>query len=123
MSEDLKEFPLTIRFTKDQNDKLERSARTGLKKAEVVRRCVDLALSEDPILVSFKEPFLREIDKYAFEILVSRGEAIEMMVVAFMTLMKTPLWNIIRPIEDIVEALAREKDESKEGGGPSRAGA
>jgi len=110
MSEDLKEFPLTIRFTRIQNEKLERRAReTGLKKAEVARRCVDLALSEDPIVVSFKDPFLREIDKYAEEMTVSRGEAIEMMVVAFMTLMKTPLWNIVRPIDEIVEELARQK--------------
>lgn len=110
MSGEVKSYLLSVRFTEAQKEWLLESGKTmGLKRAEVVRRCVDLVRSGNPILISLKPPFIKEAEEYAAQLEVTIGEAIGMMVVAFMTFMKTPLWKIVRPVDEVVEMLVEEK--------------
>lgn len=110
MAREVKDYLLSVRFTETQKEWLIESEKNrGLKRAEVVRRCVDLIRSGDPVLISLQPSFLKEVKEYAAQLEVTPGEAVTMMVITFMTFMKTPLWKIVRPVDEVVEMLVEEK--------------
>lgn len=110
MSQEGKNYLLSVRFTEAQKEWLEESEKsTRLKRAEVVRKCVDLVRSGDPLLVSLLPAFMEEVEDYAAQLEVTPGEAVGMMVIAFMTFMKTPLWKIVRPVDEVIQMLVEEK--------------
>ena len=100
-----------VRLTKKQMKKLCELARSGQSKADVVRRAIDVVASEDHVVVplSVKERlFIEGICETAG---VQPSDAVKLVLLSYHTLMSSPLWKIVKPVNEILDEMKGEKDE------------
>ena len=91
---------------------------SGVSKADVLRRAIEILGSEDHVVVplSVKERlFIEGICNTAG---VQPPDAVKIVLLSYHTLMSSPLWKIVRPVDEILDEMKVEKDE-REGFGES----
>ena len=103
-----------VRFSKKQMKILDRLAeRSGVKKADVIRRAVEIVGSENHVVVplSVKEGLF--IEGICNEAGVQPPDAVKMVLLSYHTLMSSPLWKIVKPVDEILDEMRAEKIERR----------
>ena len=104
----------TIRFSQETWDKVgEEAKRYGMSQAEAVRRCVQYFLSEDRVLIPLNRQERRFIEELSESLGVDPSQAVRMVLLSFNVLMHSNLFNIVKPIDEILRELEAEKDEDE----------
>ena len=102
-----------VRLTKSQIEILDRlSERSGDSRADLVRRVIEIMGSDDHVFVPLtveERLFIEGICNVAG---VQPADAIKIVLLSYHTLMSSPLWKIVRPVEQILEEM---KEDEREG--------
>ena len=100
---------IKVRLTKRQKNRLEQLAETsGEPLASVVRRALDIVDADDHVYVPLT---LRErlfIERICNEAGVQPADAVKMVLLSYHTLMSSPLWKIVRPVDEILDQVEAE---------------
>ena len=111
------EEDLHVRFSKKQINILTKLAeRSGVTRAEVIRRAIEIVGATDHVVVplTVKERlFLDEICNTAG---VQPPDAVKLVLLSYHTLMSSPLWKVVKPVDKILEEMEAEEGE-REGSG------
>ncbi len=110
-----------IRLTKEQNDILTRLAEnSGENKIDVIRRAIEIIGSEDHVVVplTVKERLL--IEGICNTAGVQPPDAVKMIMLGYHTFMSSPLWKVVRPVDEILEEMRVEEDERERPGQSGR---
>ena len=104
--------PFNVRFTKKQKDILDRLAeRSGETKAEVVRRAIEIVGSEDHVVVPLTVKERLFIEGVCNTAGVQPPDAVKMVLLSYHTLMSSPLWKVVKPVNEILEEMRGEEVE------------
>ena len=111
------EEDLHVRFSKKQIGILTKLAeRSGVTKAEVIRRAIEIVGSEDHVVVPLTVKERRFIEGVGNTAGVQPPDAIKMIMLGYHTLMSSPLWKVVKPVNEILDEMRAEEDE-REGSG------
>ena len=100
------EKDLHVRFTKKQIDRLTKLAeRGGVTKAEVIRRAVEIVGSEDHVVVPLTVKERLFIEGVCNTAGVQPSDAVKMILLSYHTLMSSPLWKIVKPVDQIIDEM------------------
>lgn len=109
-----------IRLTEKQMTILSRLAkRDGVSRADVVRGAIEIIGADDYVIipVTVKERlFIEGICQTAG---VQPSDAVKMVLLSYHTLMSSPLWKIVRPVDEILDEMkveGIERERAGEGG-------
>ena len=112
--------PFNVRFTKKQIEILDGLAeRSGQSKAEVVRRAIEIVGSEDHVVVPLTVKERLFIEGICNAAGVQPPDAVKMVLLSYHTLMSSPLWKVVKPVDEILAEMEGEKDERE---GPRQSG-
>jgi len=107
-----------VRFTKEQKDILDRLAEgSGVSKADVIRRAVEIVGSEDHVVVPLTLKERQFIEGICNTAGVQPPDAVKMVLLSYHTLLSSPLWKIVKPVDEILEEMGieDEREGSREG--------
>jgi len=90
----------------------------GVKKADVVRRAIEIVGSEDHIVVPLTVKERLFIEGICNTAGVQPSDAVKIVLLSYHTLMSSPLWKIVKPVDEILDEMKVEEDE-REGIGES----
>lgn len=103
-----------VRFSKKQMDILDRLAESsGVKKADVVRRAVEILGSEDHVIMPLTVKERQFIEGICNMAGVQPADAVKMVLLSYHTLMSSPLWKVVKPVDEILDEIEAEEDESE----------
>jgi len=106
-----------VRFTKEQKKILDRLAEgSDVSKADVVRRAVEILGSEDHVVVPLTVKERLFIEGICNTAGVQPPDAVKMVLLSYHTLMSSPLWKIVKPVDEILEEMGVEEIERGEPG-------
>ena len=106
------EEDLHVRFSKKQMDTLTKLAeRSGETKAEVIRRAIEIVGSEDHVVVPVTVKERLFIEGVCNTAGVQPPDAVKMVLLSYHTLMSSPLWKVVKPVDEILEEMGVEEDE------------
>lgn len=106
------EEDLHVRFSKKQIDILTKLAeRSGVTKAQVIRRAIEIVGSEDHVVVPLTVKERLFIEGICDTAGVQPPDAVKMVLLAYHTLMSRPLGRSVKPVDEILEEMKVEKDE------------
>ena len=112
--------PYRVRLTKRQMDTLDKLAeQSGVNRADVVRRAIEIMGSEDHVVVPLSVDERRFIEGVCNTAGVQPPDAVKMVLLSYHTLMSSPLWKVVKPVNEILEEIRVEEDERE---GPRRGG-
>lgn len=101
-----------VRLTKNQMKVLTRLAeRSDVTKADVVRRAIEIVGSEDHVVVPLSVKERLFIEGICDTAGVQPSDAVKMVLLSYHTLMSSPLWKIVKPVNEILDEMKAEKDE------------
>ena len=101
-----------VRFSKEQMKILDRMAeRSGVKKADVLRRAIEIVGSEDYVVVPLTLKERQFIEGICDTAGVQPPDAVKMVLLSYHTLMSSPLWKVVKPVDQIIEEMKVEEDE------------
>ena len=104
--------PFNVRFTKEQMEILDGLAkRSGQSKAEIVRRAIEVVGSEDHIVVPLTEKERLFVEGICNTAGVQPPDAVKMVLLSYHTLMSSPLWKVVKPVDEILSEMGVEEDE------------
>ena len=89
---------------------------SGVKKADVVRRAIEIVGSEDHVVVPLTVKERLFIEGICNTAGVQPPDAVKMVLLSYHTLMSSPLWKLVKPVDEILEEMGVEEDE-REGPG------
>jgi len=108
-----------VRLTKKQMSTLEKLAeRNNVTKADVIRRAIEIVGSEDHIVVPLTVKERLFIEGICNTAGVQPSDAVKIVLLSYHTLMSSPLWKIVKPVDKILDEMKAEEDE-REGIGES----
>lgn len=83
--------------------------RSGETKADVVRMAIEIVSSADQVIVplSMKERLF--IEGICNEVGCQPPQAVKMVLLSYHTLMSSPLWKIVKPVDKILEEIRDEQ--------------
>lgn len=115
--------PFNVRFSKEQKQILDKLAeKSGAKKADVVRRAIEILGSEDHVVVPLTVKERLFIEGICNTAGVQPPDAVKMVLLSYHTLMSSELWKIVRPVDEILDEIGAEEDERERVGQSSRQG-
>ena len=85
--------------------------RSGVKKADVVRRAVEILGSEDHVIVPLSVKERLFIEGVCNTAGVQPPDAVKMVLLSYHTLMSSPLWKVVKPVNEILDEMRAEEDE------------
>lgn len=98
-----------VRFTEQQMAVLERLAeRSGETKADIVRRAVEIVGSAEHVVVPLTVTERRFIEGIRNTAGVQPPDAVKMVLLSYHTLMSSPLWRIVKPIDEVLNEMGAE---------------
>ena len=107
---------LHVRVTKEQMDFLSRAAeRGGESVAEVVRRALEIVRSDDHIFVPLTVKERLFIEGICDTVGVQPADAVKMVLLSYHTLMSSPLWKVVKPVDEILGEMRDERGRPGEG--------
>ena len=108
---------IKVRLTMEQKSRLERLAeKSGEPIASLVRRALDIANADDHVFVPLTVKERQFIEGICSEAGVQPADAVKMVLLSYHTLMSSPLWRIVKPVDEILEEVEGEVGE-REGPG------
>ena len=111
------EESIKVRLTRKQKNRLERLAETsGEPIASVVRRALDIVGADDHVFVPLTVKERLFIESICDVAGVQPADAVKMVLLSYHTLMSSPLWRVVKPVDEILEEMKGEREGS--GGGP-----
>ena len=112
--------PYRVRFTKKQMDTLGKLAeQSGVNRADVVRRAIEIMGSEDHVVVPLTVKERLFIEGVCNTAGVQPPDAVKMVLLSYHTLMSSPLWKVVKPVNEILEEIGVEEGERE---GPGQGG-
>ena len=112
-----------VRFTQKQVEILSKLAeRSGESKADVLRRAIEILGSEDHVVVSLSVKERLFIEGICNTAGVQPPDAIKIVLLSYHTLMSSPLWKIVKPVDEILDEMRVEENEREEIGQSGREG-
>ena len=101
-----------VRFTREQMEILDRLAeRSRESKADIVRRAVEILGSGDYVVVPLSVKERLFIEGICDTAGVQPPDAVKIVLLSYHTLMSSPLWKIVKPVDEILDQMRVEKDE------------
>lgn len=105
-----------IRVTPEQLKKLDGFVdRQGSDRNKAIRKFLDICLAQDLVVVPLTREESRFIESICDTAGVDAHEAVKMVMLAYSTLMESPLWKIVKPVDQILEEM-KENVRGKVGG-------
>ena len=104
-----------VRLTKKQMSTLEKLAEGGVTKADVLRRALEIVGSEDHVVVPLSVKERLFIEGICDTAGVPPPDAVKMVLLSYHTLMSSPLWKIVKPVDEILDEMKVEKSEREAG--------
>ena len=106
------EESIKVRLTKKQKTRLEQLAETsGEPIASVVRRALDIVDADDHVFVPLTMKERLFIEGICNEAGVQPADAVKMILLSYHTLMSSPLWKIVKPVDEILDEMGAEVGE------------
>ena len=103
---------LHVRFSKKQMETLTKLAeRSGVTKAQVIRRAIEIVGSEDHVVVPLTVEERQFIEGVCSTAGVQPADAVKMVLLSYHTLMSSPLWKVVKPVNEILDEMRAEEDE------------
>ena len=103
-----------VRLTKKQMEILSKLAgQSGVSTSDVVRRAIEIVGSQDHVVVplSVKERlFIEGICNTAG---VQPPDAVKIVLLSYHTLMSSPLWKIVKPVDKILDEMRMDIEREK----------
>ncbi len=97
---------LNVRLTKKQMAKVYKlSERSKGSKADLVRHAIDVITSEDHVVVPLTTRERLFIEGICDTAGVQPSDAIKIVLLSYHTLMSSPLWKVVRPVDEILEEM------------------
>ena len=84
---------------------------SGVKKADVVRRAIEIVGSEDHVVVPLTVKERLFIEGICNTAGVQPPDAVKMVLLSYHTLMRSPLWKVVKPVDEILDEMRAEEDE------------
>jgi hypothetical protein len=104
--------PYRVRFTKKQMDTLSKlAAQSGMNRADVVRRAIEIMGSEDHVVVPLTVKERLFIEGICNTAGVQPSDAVKIVLLSYHTLMSAPLWRIVKPVDEVLEEMEGNGDE------------
>ena len=101
-----------VRLTKKQMSTLSKMAgRSGETKAEVVRRAIEILGLEDHVVVPLTVKERLFIEGVCNTAGVQPPDAVKMVLLSYHTLMSSPLWKVVKPVDEILGEMGVEEHE------------
>ena len=101
-----------LRLTKKQMDTFSKMAeRSGESKAEVMRRAIEVLGSEDYVVVPLTVEERLFIEGVCNTAGVQPPDAVKIILLSYHTLMSSPLWKVVKPVDEILDEMRTEEDE------------
>ena len=101
-----------VRVTEQQHKNLTELADAHhTTMAELIRELVDLLTSKDYIILPLNSKERLFIEGVADTAGVEPVKAVKMVLLSYHTLMSSPLWKIVKPVNEILDEMKAEKDE------------
>ena len=101
-----------IRLTKEQMDILTRLAEnSGANRIDVVRRAIEIVGSQDHVVVPLTVEERLFIEGICDTAGVQPPDAVKMVLLSYHTLMSSPLWKVVKPVDEILDEMRAEEDE------------
>ena len=101
-----------IRLTKEQMDILTRLAEnSGVNRIDVVRRAIEIVGSEDHVVVPLTVEERLFVEGICNTAGVQPPDAVKMVLLSYHTLMRSPLWKVVKPVNEIIDEMRAEQDE------------
>ena len=79
--------------------------------SEIVRHAIDIVGSDDAVVVPLTRKEREFIEGICETTGVQPSDAIKMVLLSYHTLMSSPLWKLIKPIDKILDEMRNEQDE------------
>lgn len=99
-----------VRLTSKQLDILSKLAeRSGESKADVIRRAIEIVGSEDHVAVPLGTKERLFIEGICNTAGVQPSDAIKIVLLSYHTLLSSPLWQIVKPVDEILEEMKVEE--------------
>ena len=89
---------------------------SGVNKIDVVRRAIEIVGSEDHVVVPLTLEERQFIEGICNTAGVQPPDAVKMVLLSYHTLMSSPLWKVVKPVDKILEEMEAEEGE-REGSG------
>lgn len=106
-----------VRFSKDQMKILGRLAeRSGVSKADVLRRAIEIVGSDDHVVVPLSDKERLFIEGICNTAEVQPADAVKIVLLSYHTLMSSPLWKIVKPVDEILDEMKADRDEGEGSG-------
>lgn len=94
----------------------------GVSIAEVVRHAIDIVGAEDSVVVSLSMKEKQFIEGICETLGVQPSDAVKVVLLAYQTLMRSPLWKIVKPVDEILDEIKDEENERARLGESNRKG-
>lgn len=103
-----KERLTTIRLTEAQRGFVDKEAEhQGVSVAETIRRIIDDYRAPDKILVPLEGAEREFIDELAEALGETPGKTVRLSLITYRAIMESPLASILKPLEEVIEELAK----------------
>ena len=84
---------------------------SGVNRIDVVRRAIEIVGSEDHVIVPLTEKERLFIEGICNTAGVQPPDAVKMVLLSYHTLMSSPLWKVVKPVDEILSEMGVEEDE------------
>lgn len=106
-----------VRLTEKQMETLSKLAeQSGATRADVVRRAIEIVGSDDHVVVPLTTKERLFIEGICNTAGVQPPDAVKIVLLSYHTLMSSPLWKLVRPVDEILDEMKVEKDERERTG-------
>jgi len=103
-----KEYQTMIRLTEPQkNFIIDESEKLKVSMSEFVRRIIDDHRSPDKILVPLEGEERTFVNELAEALGETPGKTVRIALITYRTIMEAPLATILKPLDVVIEALAK----------------
>ena len=100
-----------LRLTKKQLHKVRKLAeRVKISSPEVIRRAIDVVTSDDQVVVPLTVKERLFIEGICDTAGVQPSEAVKIVLLSYHTLMSSPLWKIVKPVNEILDEMKVETE-------------
>jgi len=84
---------------------------SNVSKAEVARSAIEIVGSDDQVIVPLTLKERLFIEEICNTVGVQPPDAVKVVLLSYHTLMSSPLWRIVKPVDEILDEMKAEKDE------------
>lgn len=79
-------------------------------KVDIIRRAIEILGSEDHVIVPLTVKERQFIEGVCDTAGVQPPDAVKMVLLSYHTLMSSPLWKVVKPVDEIIDEMKAENE-------------